>query len=1340
MRRKLCGLFLLACVLESTSAYNTKHIQGLSNSFVLSVEQKPNGEMLFGTIDGLDHYDGAHVWSADYHDKTNIRGRVIEKVMSVNKEQTWVLTNYGLNVITPREGQNRFYPQFAGLRKMKRNPQGDGFLLDGNHLCYMGSDGSFLSLSLKLGDNHVPWPCDYVVTDHQVLVFQNHRILEYEIHPTKDGKYRIGRYRERPANISVAVESHDKEYIIDNRGMLLTYSYATGQFKELLSLNNELATRGSINDILEFNGQLLLAFSTGGLISITLPETPEKPAKITDLGIDTGVFCLTKDRFNNIVWIGTDGEGVLMLSDEPYIYRAYTGKSIFTDQQRSIRALLLDKDHTLWVGSKGDGLLCIPHFSINNSQKLPQGTHYNDKTSGLESRNIYCLLESKDGQYIWIGHDQGVTCYDKKNQHFTRMQLPRYAANVMAISERNGRLWMVALGNGIVSAHIVQEGNHPQLSDVKRYCLDGGNMSSNYFFCMAEDCQGRLLFGNRGKGLYKLEHDLLKHVPFGDTEQTPNLNDVFALKNIEGRLWIGTSAGIIILNADNSTKHINTSHGLPSNTIHAFTRSSNGDVWASTSAGLAAFNKRGTIIKVIDDNTIPGIREYCDGAAYHAGNDLFFGAINGFVAIGFNAKSAPNTYTPQIDFNQLSIQGIRQDINEFIEHSGSSSTLRLDYQQNFFTIGVATYDYLEASMLNYYYRLSTHDKWIDNGHSNTFSFSKMPPGHYTLYVKTRNIGTNEEGKEQQLHIVITPPWYLQWWAYTIYVLLIIGICMLLFHLWRLQQRRKHEMEIARLQMQHHDEIYENKMRFLTNVVHELNTPLTLIYGPCERILSHGGTDDFIRKYIFMIIQNLQRLSKLIQEVIDLRKVTSGHHIVKIRCINISALVNDDAMAFTEMAERNNINYEFHIDSDIEWNTDETAIHSIAGNLISNAFKYTKSGGNIRVTLKKDADKIHFTVYNTGQGITPEDCEHIFDDFTVFDSVDENEASGQTSRNGLGLAICYNMVKLLGGDINVESTVGEYTTFHVTLPQQQLPAYVQEDDSSENPAMIRFPLPPVESPSNHVREQEPEETFLYAGNTTPTILAIDDNHQLLELLTDSLHGYHILTANSAEEGIHLLKQESVDLIITDIMMPDTNGLDFTQQVKSNKHTMHIPLIILSAKSSDEELIEGLECGADMYIKKPFSIKYLNAAINRLLENSNTMKEYYNSSAAAFTYSSGTLINKESQEFIKEVKCVINKCMDNTNFDSNMLADMLKLSRRNLYRKFELAQLPPVKEFIRDYRINAAARLLTTTSMTILEVMYKTGYDSRSTFYKDFNKRFNMTPKNYRESLQLKDETL
>lgn len=370
----------------------------------------------------------------------------------------------------------------------------------------------------------------------------------------------------------------------------------------------------------------------------------------------------------------------------------------------------------------------------------------------------------------------------------------------------------------------------------------------------------------------------------------------------------------------------------------------------------------------------------------------------------------------------------------------------------------------------------------------------------------------------------------------------------------------------------------------------------------------------------------------------------------------------------------------------------------------------------------------FSVYNSGRGIAPEDRERIFDYYTVFDSVEESPNAGQTSRNGIGMAICHNMTKLLGGRIEIDSEVGQYAQFNVYLPEKPLPEGVSDEVVTSAKQTDNMPLAVPQAVSN-AKPARPLPKM--AGDRTPTILTIDDNQEMLDLLADCLSDYRVLAALNAEQGMAYLKEETPDLIITDIMMPGTDGLDFTQQVKRNKHTMHIPLIILSAKTSEEERIEGLDSGADVYISKPFSINLLQATVVRLLENRNVLREYYNSAASAYVYAGGDLISKEHQSFADEVTKVIDEHLTDTELTPETLAELMSISPRNLYRKFSDANMPTPKDYIKTYRINVAARWLTTTNTTIQEIIYKTGFNTRSQFYTEFRKHFGMTPKEYRE---------
>ena len=519
------------------------------------------------------------------------------------------------------------------------------------------------------------------------------------------------------------------------------------------------------------------------------------------------------------------------------------------------------------------------------------------------------------------------------------------------------------------------------------------------------------------------------------------------------------------------------------------------------------------------------------------------------------------------------------------------------------------------------------------------------------------------------------------------------------------------------------------MRFFTNITHEFCTPLTLIYGPCERILHHENSDVFIKKYAQIIKSNTERLNSLIQEVIDFRRMETGNQTCHIQELNISELSQEIIESFSELAEQNNILLQTDVSPNIIWRSDNSCFTKILNNLISKS----EEKGTILISVKVINAKLEVKVYNTGKGISKENIPLIFNRYSVLDNIKENSIKGLSSRNGLGLAICHSMVELLQGIIKVESEVNQYAQFTVTLPQLEI---------TENSSQKQEDVPKLIQ-KNSMNRQELENATAGDKCAQPeaTILIIDDNKELLWMLKDILSDeYAILTAENGEEGLALLKQETPDLIITDIMMPKVDGITLTKQIKSNKHTVHIPLVILSAKNTTDEKIEGIESGADAYIPKPFNTQYLVTVIRQLIKKQRELEQYYNSSASAFDFGGGQLLQKEDKEYLQTARELINKNMDNTLFGPEELAAAMQTSSRNLYRKFKNLNQPSPKDFIKEQRMTYAAKLLLTTTLTIQEVMYKTAFTNRSHFYKEFAKRYNQTPREYREVNKQRDTSL
>lgn len=1326
-------LFFVFTTLQ-THAYNLRHISGkdgLTCSSITSLGQKPDGTMLLGTIVGLYSYDGTQVWNSSQYDGLYIKGNIIEDVLCTTNQNTYILTNYGLNIIKNDGTYADFFSQFQGIRRIRKDNNNHITLLGNDGLYYQQVSGDFKKIRLNgIKSEDVT---DYTFTNHFLYIFHRHGIIRYTI-SNNENQITVGNKRiVDNISISSAYRQNDAEYIVNQSGILFRYDLQTGHKRHLSSLSNEISKRGKVSDIIEFKGKIFISFSNHGILEL---DSQNGMPILTDIGIETGIFRMKKDLHENIIWIGTDGEGVYMYCDEEYSLRTLTHGNTNIDVSCPLRAILHDNTGTLWLGTKGNGLVALPHFDINKANTILSARQLNEHNSQLSSNVVYALSEHGTLGF-WICGAMGVDYYSYTSKTIVPVKTEIPLQQVVAAQEYQGKLWITTLGFGIYKADIVFEGGIPRLTNIQNYVIENGKLSSNYFFCLTHDTHGNWWFGNRGKGLFLFKDGCLKHIQLDKKYKNPYINDVFSLLSVGEHLWIGTECGIIVTNKKGATKLIDMTQGLPGNTIRAIENDMANEIWVTTNAGIAALSSNAKVIRVYGKRSGIDVTEFCDGAISHYNNELYFGGVNGLVIIRQESLARNANRLSQLAFTTLHINGVQQNINNYLSNDSVCHTLTLSHLQNSFKIGVASLNYLSEPFNNYYYRFSSNDEWSDNGQENTFSFMYLPPGKHTLYIKYKNLSTAEESKIFKLFIVITPPWYRSHLAYFCYFLLFVCLSYWLTNRWHSRQKEKQAAELARIDQKRRDELFEEKLKFLTNVVHELNTPLTLIYGPCERILAHETNNKFVNKYIQQIIRNLSRLSALIQEIIDFRKITTGHHSINIKKVNVSALFNEYCDAFMEMAERHNIYYELQLEQGIIWNSDENALERIGGNLISNAFKYTKDGGTIKVNLSQVNSQIILSVYNTGAGISKDDQKRIFDCYSVFNNVEEGQNDEQTSRNGIGMAICYNITKELGGDVRIESEVGKYARFIVTLPSQQLPEGAPQDQEPINRSNMAF-WKSLKMASTAENKKDLSKPKYLTGENTPTILVIDDHQEILDLLSDSLEEYHLLTAHNVSEGFERLKHEQPDLIITDLMMPGTNGLDFIQQIKQNKHTMHIPLIILSAKSSEEERIEGLESGADIYISKPFSIAYLQAAIKRMLENHNILKEYYNSPASAFSYSSGKLLSKENQEFMEKVTQLIEANLKNTDFTPEIMAEQLCISLRSLYRKFEKAQLPTPKEYIKTYKITAAAKLLTNTGMTIQEIIYSTGFNTRSQFYTEFRKHYGQTPRDYRNMYHSEDE--
>lgn len=1348
MSRLLTYLIMIMSALAfEAGAFNMRRTtsdDGLSNSAILSLALDDDGFLWIGTCDGVNIADGASIrpFSSLYPGQ-RLSGNIIEKMLNGGDREMWVLTNYGLDLVDMKDWSVKDFPQFSGQELLSADPQGRLFVLTEDSHLYVYDrqrDAAFMDL----GTLSTPYSAVRTLKwrNGQLWVMAAEGAQLYDVDALGANPARriapVKTYAHLACQFAKAQD--DDIFIITPSGNLSKVDMK-GNTLVITNLAALLASRGTISDLVhDHQDNFFISFSTDGVIWMGRDTSRDYIA--LDLGLHVGVFCLEQSPDQDVVWVGSDCEGVYTYWDDRFSFRSFDFNDFGNRISHPVRVIYVDEQKNMWLGTKGDGLLKVPNMNeYAPRQSLSKGHLYTSADSGLLDNSVFGIAPSSR-PILWIGTDKGLNYYSYATDKLYPVATDPALKYIHGVYEANDTtLWLCTVGDGVAKATIGGAPGAPVIRDLEIYALDNGHFSSNQFFALTVGPDGEPLFCNRGKGMYQVKDGKLQPVAVKGDFDSNAANDVFAAIKTEDTLWLGTGEGLLKVTDEGTTQYAGIANGFANNTIHDMMLDSEGNIWMSTNNGVVLFDPQTDKGITYGENYGLGVTEFSDGAVFNTGNTIIFGGINGVAFVNrHQTYQAPEPYKPRLSLISLSVSGEDVPAGEYLSRHHDQEQLTLAPNQNHFSITVAAPDFIDAENYLYSYTLDGKN-WVNNGTSPTVSFSGMHYGKYRLTMKCLNRATGVENTPYTLRIVVRAPWYLSVWAKIFYWLVLIGL--VAFGVWyymRRQREKQHEA-LERLERTHKEEVYEEKLKFFTNITHEFCTPLTLIYGPCERILDYPGSDNYIKKYVGLVRSNAERLNTLIQELIDFRRMETGHKRLKLTDVGVSQLCSDIIMSFSELADRNRVELIDEVEPDIMWVTDFECLRKTLTNLISNAFKYTPTGGTIRISVRVEGEKLRLSVYNTGKGIDEEGKRQIFNRYSVLDNVEENAVKGLSSRNGLGLAICHSMVDMLQGSISIESEVGKYAEFIVELPKLKA-----------TPAAPVAPVAPAPLPSSSAEGERASASASEASSEAVTsaaksggevrgnLLVVDDNREILILLRDSFSDYNVLVAESADKALEIIRETPPDLIISDIMMPGTDGVTFTKMVKQNKHTMHTPLILLSAKTSNEERVEGIDSGADAYVGKPFSVTYLKALVNRMLENRRYLKEYYNTAAGAFEYNEGKLVHRDDRAFIDSMVAYIEEHISDSELTPERLADHASLSLRNLYRRFKELELPSPSDFIKRQRITYAAKLLVTTTETVQEIIYASGFSNRSHFYKEFDKRFGMTPKDYRTQQGMADGSL
>jgi signal transduction histidine kinase/ligand-binding sensor domain-containing protein/DNA-binding response OmpR family regulator len=1058
---------------------------------------------------------------------------------------------------------------------------------------------------------------------------------------------------------------------------------------------------------------------------------------------DNNISVMFIDKHENL-WLGTENQGIYKVNtDSKPFFSYYHYKSdnriIIKD---IIRAIHEDKSGNIWIGTFYNG---VHVFNRKNNKITILRQNPDNLNNSLISNEIRCILCDSKG-YVWIGTKQGLSKYHPSTKTFTNyaFRTPKSIPNnwVHAIMEDyKGSIW-IGTFDGIAKYDTSQDlfiAYDPRVS-----------LMNKQVDIILEDRYKNLWVGTQGGGVTCLKRknnsDEFNPVHYihnrEDTNSISN-NRVFSIReDKQGYIWIATEYGLNRLDPETGVfLRFTQNNNLPDEMIMGLLIDNNDNLWISHKKGLSRMNIESFEIRSYSEQDGLQSNEFSENACFKNDEtgELFFGSTNGLNSF-FPTKIEENHIKPEVIFTGLEIlnQPVRpqEKIDDRVILSKPilfTDEINLKYSDKSFSIKFAALHYANPKSNQYLYKLDGYDKnWIKaDPMIRMATYSNLPGGKYTFMAKASNNDGIWNEQPSTIKINISPPWWNNWVAYFAYFAIVILVFYLVYNYIVSREKFKNEMRYERMKMKKIVELDTMKMQFFTNVSHEFRTPLSLIIDPLRKLNQSNVAPSQAKYYYSIMHQNAQLLMRLVNQLLDIRRLETGHLKLDIRQADIVAFSRSVYNSFSLRANQRKIKYKFFsAASGITARFDPEKFEKILTNLLSNAFKYTSDGGEISVEIyqKKDQGNVPgdngyvvLAVHDNGIGIPLKSQQKIFDRFYQALTPKLIPSRG----TGIGLAYTKQLVELMKGKITVKSSPGNGSVFTVILPigdindKQETIAELQPETVVENIPILNADF------TDSITDEKQDASEKY------TILVVEDNVEVRAYLKNELqHKYKVFEANDGAEGFNTALENAPDIILSDIMMPEVSGLDLCKQIKSDERTSHIPFIMLTARQSDAYKKEGYEFGADVYVTKPFNMSVLLAIIKNLIDTRQKLKELFsNSPFIDIKKLSG---NAADESFLEKAMETIEEEISNPDFNIDSLSDMLKMSRRQLTHKIKTLTGQTVLEFIKTVRLNKGAKLLLSRDYSISEVSYMLGYNVPANFSRSFNKQFGKTPSEYIDS--------
>jgi len=1088
---------------------------------------------------------------------------------------------------------------------------------------------------------------------------------------------------------------------------------------------------------------------------------------------------------NEINCIAADDQGLLWTgsSNGLYLYNIPAGThSFFSHNYRDhqslssklVRCMYIDRHGIYWFGTYPGGI-CKYDKNLNLFNLTLSSSFQENKASIAV---ITALAEMNNG-HVLLGTDgNGLYEFDRQKEqlHPVNLRLKNMPAGSLTIfallRTRSNKLYIGTYSHGVIIPN-GETGGYKQL--IKGQGIN--DLTGNDIFCLFEDSKGNIWIGTNGDGITVVNHDrvIARYAPLpkSDREQLLPINGYIRAiaEDVHGKIWIGTHGGGIgiyepatgkwtVYNQDNSR--------LPSNKIQCLHCDSRGKMWIGTFSGLAAFEAdkhqftffsekdgllNNMIYQIVEDGTgalwlstntgisrfnaatktfrnftgLNGIQNsnFARGVGLRlADGEMLFGGLEGFNHF-YPDRLTVNRNVPRVIFTDLRISNkpvVAGNDAPVKEHISVAGEIRLNYKQNF-ALGFVALNYTIPKQNHYAYKLEGFDKdWNYSGTANMASYTNLDPGEYTFRVKASNNDGIWSTKDTTIKIYVRPPFWRTTYAYILYLLAIGGLLLYSRYKGISRLRKRFALEQERQEVKRIQELDRMKLKFLTNLSHDFRTPISLIMGPVNQLMEGEGNPGKLEK-LRMVSRNARRLLNLVNQLLDFRKMEE--HALKLQVTKgeFVSFLKEVTESFRDLSERKNIRFTFKTTLDrLDAFFDRDKMERILFNLLSNAFKFTLTGGHITVDLQKAENAedreitwVRINVTDTGIGIPDDKKGRIFDRFFQNDTGTAILNQG----TGIGLSITKEFIKLHGGTIEVESEPGKGCVFTLQIPLK----------CAHETALADQPLvQPHQEAADNGRNGSAVAQQESAVNEALSVLLVEDNEDFRFYLKENLQNkYKVIEAANGKEGWQKALFHHPQLIVSDVSMPEMDGIELINKIKSDKRTSHIPTILLTAITGQEQQIKGLRTGANDYIIKPFNFEVLHAKIKNLLDLKSTMLTTYSKQIKLMTPE--VTIESADEKLMTAIVSYLEKNLSNPQLSVENLSRHIGMSRSTLYtRLLELTGQTPV-EYIRLFRLDKAVALMEKSDMTISEIAYEVGFTTSNYFSKSFKSRFNMVPSEF-----------